>query len=390
MAIKLKIIFLTFLLFVVLAGCSSIDAPLIKNTQDSSITVEESFAEGEGKEVTIKGYIIGQPISNSTVVRKEFPNDYALAIADSREETDLSKMLFVQITEEFRASYGLQSNSSLQGSKITVTGHLESYFSHPGLKSISSIEVNPKKEEQVKEEDKGNDADSPEITDPYYQAAAGKTGNELKTALHEIIDDHITLSYGEVWDALRLTDEDPENPDNVLLFYTGRSQSKLLNGGGADDWNREHVWARSHGGFGTSKGAGTDLHHLRPTDTTVNSSRSNLDFDNGGSPHQEAKGNFSDTDSWEPRNEVKGDTARMLFYMAVRYEGDESELDLELNDKVDNKSIPFHGKVSVLLKWHEMDPVDERERRRNDLIFEEFQGNRNPFIDQPAFAEMIW
>ncbi len=176
----------------------------------------------------------------------------------------------------------------------------------------------------------------------------------------------------------------------MLLFYTGRSQSKLLNGGGSDEWNREHVWAKSHGGFGTAKGEGTDLHHLRPTDTTVNSSRSNLDFDNGGIPHKEAKGNFSDTDSWEPRDEVKGDTARMLFYMALRYEGDEGELDLELNDKVENGSNPFHGKVSVLLEWHSMDPVDERERRRNNLIFEEYQGNRNPFIDHPEWAEMIW
>ncbi|MGF2615873.1 ribonuclease [Rossellomorea vietnamensis] len=376
------------ILFVSLTGCSLHQS--YYTAQDSSLTVEETIVEEEGGEVTTQGYIIGQPISNSTIMEEEFTNDYALAIADSKEENDIGKMIFVQITDNYRDSYGLQSNPLLMGKKIIVTGQRESHFAHPGIKSISSIEVKSTDEETDRGEDEKEEPEPPEIIDPYYESASGKTGRELKTALHEIIDDHRTLSYDEVWEALRETDEDPDNPENVLLFYTGRSQSKLLNGGGSDEWNREHVWAKSHGGFGTAKGEGTDLHHLRPTDTTVNSSRSNLDFDNGGIPHKEAKGNFSDTDSWEPRDEVKGDTARMLFYMALRYEGDEGELDLELNDKVENGSNPFHGKVSVLLEWHSMDPVDERERRRNNLIFEEYQGNRNPFIDHPEWAEMIW
>lgn len=135
----------------------------------------------------------------------------------------------------------------------------------------------------------------------------------LKSALHNIIDDHTEISYDAVWDALRHTDEDPNNKNNVILLYTGRSQSKTTNGGGVDDWNREHVWAKSHGDFGTSMGPGTDLHHLRATDVSVNSSRGNLDFDNGGTENSEAKGNYSDSDSWEPRDAVKGDVARMIF-----------------------------------------------------------------------------
>ncbi|QGK70608.1 ribonuclease [Allosaccharopolyspora coralli] len=224
----------------------------------------------------------------------------------------------------------------------------------------------------------------------YYQDAVGKTGPELEAALHGIISEQDTLSYDQVWDGLKVTDEDPANNANVLLFYSARSQSKDSNGGDADQWNREHVWAKSHGDFGTAPGPGTDLHHLRPTDVSVNSERGNKDFDMGGSEVQEAPGNFTDDDSYEPRDEVKGDVARMIMYMAVRYEGTDGFADLELNDQVDNGEQPFMGRSSVLLQWHEQDPVDEAEQRRNDVIFDQFQHNRNPFIDRPEWAGELW
>ncbi|CAM02561.1 endonuclease I [Saccharopolyspora erythraea NRRL 2338] len=235
-------------------------------------------------------------------------------------------------------------------------------------------------------------AGAPVVTaDDYYQDAIGKTGEELKTALHQIIGNGTTtLSYDGVWDALKATDEDPQNPANVVLLYTGRSQSKDTNGGGADDWNREHVWAKSHGDFGTAPGPGTDVHHLRPTDVSVNSTRGSKDFDMGGSEVGEAPGNFTDDDSYEPRDEVKGDVARMIFYMAVRWQGQEGFADLELNDNVDNGSAPFMGRVSVLREWHAQDPPDEFEKRRNQVIFDQFQHNRNPFIDHPEWVGEIW
>lgn len=232
------------------------------------------------------------------------------------------------------------------------------------------------------------EVEAPAAIDDYYADAQGKEGSELKTALHEIIDDHHQLSYSEVWDALKITDEDPNNNDNVLLLYSGETRAKNKNGGMVGDWNREHTWAKSHGDFGTSKGPGTDIHHLRPTDVQVNSSRGNLDFDNGGSSVKNCDDCKRDADSFEPPNEVKGDVARMLFYMAVRYEqGD--RVDLELNERVNNGKTPYHGKLSVLLQWHEQDPVSEWEQNRNDKI-EEIQGNRNPFIDNPEWAEDIW
>lgn len=232
-----------------------------------------------------------------------------------------------------------------------------------------------------------------DIPEGYYDDAEGLVELPLKTVLHDIIKDHKQYGYGEVWNILRYSDQDPDNPENVIFLYTGWSKSKFNNGGGASQWNREHTWAKSHGRFGTRKGAGTDAHHLRPTDVTVNSARGNLDFDEGGEIYTDPDGPTTcrvDGDSWEPRDEVKGDVARMLFYMAVRYEGDApGEPDLELNEKVNNGKNPFHGKLSILLKWHQEDPVSDWELRRNDRVYEK-QNNRNPFIDHPEYANYIW
>lgn len=198
------------------------------------------------------------------------------------------------------------------------------------------------------------------------------------------------LSYDDVWAGIKDVDENPQSTGDVILLYSGESSPKSNNGGGVDNWNREHVWAKSHGDFGTTMGPGTHLHHLRPTDTTVNSTRGNLDFDTGGEPHDEATGSFHDEDSWEPRDAVKGDVARMVFYMAVRYEGDDGFADLEVNDQVDNGSIPYLGKLSALKQWNEVDPPSAFEERRNERIFTNWQGNRNPFVDHPEWVGSIF
>ncbi|QVK17428.1 endonuclease [Mycoplasmatota bacterium] len=234
------------------------------------------------------------------------------------------------------------------------------------------------------------ESNSSSLDNSYYKDAIGKTGDQLKRALNDIIDNHTKLTYDEVKYALRDTDEDPNNSNNVILLYTGRSQAKSTFGGDRDDWNREHVWAKSHGDFGKSMGPGTDLHHLRPTDASVNSTRGNKDFDYGGNYDKECKQCKTDSDSWEPSDNVKGDVARMIFYMAVRYEGEHGEVDLELNDHVNNGSRPYMGRLSVLLEWNRLDPVDEFEMNRNNVIYEDYQGNRNPFIDHPEWAELIW
>lgn len=223
----------------------------------------------------------------------------------------------------------------------------------------------------------------------YYNGTENLSGDELKTALNNIIKDHVEYSYFSTKTIFKLSDADPNNPENVLLVYTGRSEDNTNYGTGGDYINREHVWAKSHGNFADVMPMYSDVHNLKPADASVNSSRSNLDFDNGGNQHAEATGCYYDSDSWEPRDEVKGDIARIIFYMDTRYEGNDGELDLEVVDRVNNYPDPTHGKLSVLLEWNEQDPPDEFERNRNNVIFS-WQKNRNPFIDNPEFANLIW
>jgi serine protease len=237
--------------------------------------------------------------------------------------------------------------------------------------------------------------------DQYYKEADGKGGADLKKALNQIITaNHKKLTYKEAYNALEYTDEDPNNHENIILFYTGRSQPKKIRSqfDSKDGWNREHVWPKSKGFKAKSNNyAYTDLHHLRPTDTSVNSSKGNKDLDNGGINNKEAIETKSDRDSWEPRDDIKGDTARMMFYMAVRYEGTGGKYDnydLELVDYTGTESSKEnfdgrYGKLSTLLEWHVQDPVDDAERSRHEKVYE-IQGNRNPFIDYPEWVSYIW
>lgn len=341
------------------------------------LTVAQAIGQQNGASATVRGYVVGQPTATTTVVRSNFPSDYALALADVASETSTARMIYVQIPTASRASWGLRSNPSLLGKQIDVTGTLSAYFAHPGLTSATAFAF-------------AGTAPPPTTCESYYTPACGKTGPALKTALHGIIRNQTRLEYGQVWDALKVTDQDPANSNNVILLYSGISRAKSLSGATSANWNREHVWAKSHGNFGDATGPGTDLHHLRPEDVDVNADRGNLDFDNGGSPVDEAPGSYADGDSFEPRDAVKGDVARMLFYMAVRYEGTDGFANLELNNSVSNGSAPYHGKLPVLLQWHQQDPPDAFEQRRNQLIHASFQGNRNPFIDHPEWAGLIW
>jgi len=248
----------------------------------------------------------------------------------------------------------------------------------------------------------GGTDDPVAVAEGYYATVDGLSGSELKAALNDVISTGLTrYDYAGVWTQLQYTDEDPANTANVFELYTGWSIAKTSNGGDVAQWNREHVWAKSHGDFGELTGPGTDLHHLRPADVTVNSKRGSLDFDEGGSAYTDPSpppgvasgvtGCSVDSDSWEPRDEVKGDVARMMFYMAVMYEGEGGYdfVDLELNELVNNGEAPYIGRLSVLKAWHEADPVSDWERRRNERIFER-QGNRNPFIDHPEWVGLIW
>ncbi|SDJ49815.1 GlyGly-CTERM domain-containing protein [Ferrimonas sediminum] len=248
-------------------------------------------------------------------------------------------------------------------------------------------------------------------SDEYYSDALNgdfSTPEELKTALSTIIAaGHKQLSYKQVWTALTYADQDPGNDKNVIEIYTGASISKHDNqtsGSGAGKWNREHVWAKSHGFPNESQWGYTDAHHLRPADPGINTKRSNNDFGECSDSGEEVQfngqgtGNYlnTTTDCWEPRDEVKGDVARMIMYMDTRYQGANTGTtgmpDLVAVDRLtttEEDSAPLIGTLCTLYAWNTLDPVDSYEQSRNDAVYA-YQGNRNPFIDRPELVQQVY
>jgi len=260
----------------------------------------------------------------------------------------------------------------------------------------------------------------------YYDQADTSTSQNLHQSLHSIIDDHTRIPYTstaiDTWDVLETADEDPNNPNNVITIYKNASYNKV--GGGNTSYNREHSWPKSYGfpNDGASNYPYTDMHHLFIADSSYNSSRSNKPYANCDSGCSEKitevnagtggqGGDWSNwtagagsTGSWETWLDRRGNVARALMYLAVRYEGGThgisgySEPDLILTDDRNlmeshktgsNGSVAYMGLRSVLIQWHKDDPVDDLERRHNDTVFD-YQGNRNPFVDHPEWVACVF
>ena len=244
----------------------------------------------------------------------------------------------------------------------------------------------------------------------YSDILSGDFANaeELKNALSVVIaKDHKYLTYKQVWSTLTHADQDPADDKKVIEIYTGKSISKYDNqtsGSGAGKWNREHVWAKSHGFPSDSQWGYTDAHHLRPSDPGINTARSNNDFGACSDTGEEVMfngvgtGNYLNktTDCWEPRDEVKGDVARMIMYMDTRYQGTDTATtnmpDLVVVDRLtttDEDSKPLIGTLCTLYAWNKLDAVDSYEQNRNNQVYK-YQGNRNPFIDRPELVQEVY
>lgn len=230
----------------------------------------------------------------------------------------------------------------------------------------------------------------------YYDTATG-TGATLKSQLHDIIEGHTVFTYSgnagnDTRTILQDTDADPNNPGNVLLVYdrTSLDVSSIgttIDGWDfGDSWNREHSWPRSLG-VGNSGADNTDLHHLRASDPSINQSRGNLDF---GGAFGQPFGSVQDGGTkWYPGDADAGMIARQQFYMAVRYDGsDSSTVDLEL--AASGSSSGTLGNLNRMIEWHYEAVPDDFELRRNDVIYDDYQGNRNPFIDHPEFVWSVF
>lgn len=227
----------------------------------------------------------------------------------------------------------------------------------------------------------------------YYSSIDfSQSGLTLKNQLATlIINTHTTpISYDDVWTVLQVSDLDPTNSTKVLLAYgyndadgsvfNDRTRIKTNYGGTSGQWNREHTFAKSLGNpdLGTT-GPGSDAHNLRSSDVDMNADRGNKLFADGS-------GNAATTGAnWYPGDEWKGDCARIVMYMYLRY-GLQCRpyfCAVGVTNSVDANM------VNVLLDWNAEDAVSQLELNRNDEI-QNWQGNRNPFIDNPYIATKIW
>ena len=208
----------------------------------------------------------------------------------------------------------------------------------------------------------------------------------IKETLGQIISaNYVKHSYKENNTVLKYTDPDPKGSGKAICIYSGRSLES-----GA--WNKEHVWAKSHGFPNESYEPYCDAHHLRPSTTKINSTRSNKDFGEVPNATPDAYGNKTNNDLFEPRDEVKGDIARMMFYMETRY-GSNTKYNLKLVNSQTTSASDLNGRfgnLETLIKWHYEDPVSKEEIYRNNVIFDNYQHNRNPYIDHPEYVDYVY
>jgi endonuclease I len=198
-----------------------------------------------------------------------------------------------------------------------------------------------------------------------YDPCNGLNDERLKDALLKIIRNHNPVGYQAAQDYIF---EDLDNNDGwVECIYTGK-KLQTNSEPSANIMNVEHTWPQSLGATGIAK---SDLHHLFASDSRANGIRGNNPFGYVSNPTWEEGGSKTDRRVFEVRKVSRGNTARAIFYFAVRY----------------GKSIEA-SQEKALREWHKQDPVDAAEKRRNDRIHN-IQNNRNPFIDRPDFVDMI-
>ena len=230
----------------------------------------------------------------------------------------------------------------------------------------------------------------------YYDPLNGLSGSNLKQAMQDIIAEEGVVraqTYTDIIDILKEADQNPANSNQVWLVYKEIGRAKLdyqTTSNSIGKWNREHTYPRSRGGFNSIdlddiadgknvfwnttadslRHGNSDAHALRAADGPENSSRGNQHYGQYNGPSG-TLGKF------------KGDVARSVFYMAIRYNN------LAIVNGFPVSTVGELGDLATLLDWHRNDPPDDFEMNRNNIVYT-WQFNRNPFIDYPDLVEYIW
>lgn len=271
----------------------------------------------------------------------------------------------------------------------------------------------------------------------YYAGIDPSSPASLRSGLYNRIKGHTAFTYFGAWTILEAADQDPLNANRILDVYRNRTYTKVdcrsgqassCPGGAANRYNREHTWPNSHG-FNDLSGTDsdgnpypmyTDAHMLYLSAEDYNSNRGNKYYGNcsgcsenptdayagfgGGTGVYPGNSNWSGSAAYEVWNHRKGDMARAVLYMDIRYEGlvvngvrkepdlivtDDTALASQTTPSGQVPTVGYMGLKSVLVAWSNQDPPDDQERLRNDVVYS-FQQNRNPFIDHPEWVNCLY
>ncbi len=201
----------------------------------------------------------------------------------------------------------------------------------------------------------------------FYNLIMDSCEDSIATDLRDLINSNYHLDYERAKTLLYTS----------IDFYEGEFcgiYTSLCNENRSSKFNCEHIWPQSKGARGKRK---SDLHNIFVSDSNTNSKRGNYPFCNVAQIKWSKNGNHLGLSKngkflcFEPKDTVKGNVARAMFYFSLRY-----------NMKID------HLQEKTLREWHELDPVDEKELIRNDRVYL-LQNNRNPFIDLPEIVPFI-
>lgn len=243
-----------------------------------------------------------------------------------------------------------------------------------------------------------------QVPDGYYNSAVGKSGEELRSALYDIIKGHTSIDYSALWNSYRTTDVMPSGkvwdiysdvPGGTAAYYYdfGINQCGTYSQEGMC-YNREHTVPQSW--FDEATPMKSDLFHLYPTDGWVNNKRGNLPYGEVNSPTWTSTNGSKlgpcsypgcTGNAFEPIDSFKGDLARTYFYMSVRYM--DKDLGQEPESVFSGSNLVGWAK-NMFLEWNNMDPVSQKEVNRNNVIYNTIQHNRNPFIDCPELVDYLF
>ena len=306
-----------------------------------------------------------------------------IEVSSDSEQSDLNQIILNEI-KTFNIPSSTSSDINLPsshdlifGATIIWTSNQPSVLSNSGVVGLVDEDMQVVLSYQIYNSEQALiDSGSYEITvltsnsnyqGTYYDSInLSLSGSSFRYELQDLISNMNDRGYDYAKTVLQVSDEDPNNPNNIILVYDRSSIISTWNG---TDWNREHVWPQSKLGTASK----SDLFNLRPSDNSINSRRSNYPFGDNRTSTSQGYGLYSGY--WYPGDDDRGDIARAILYMNTRW-------GLSIGSSV-------IGSLDTFLAWHEADPVDDFEMHRNDVIYS-YQNNRNPYVDHPEWVSKVY